>query len=610
MNKLYSNLKSLEVISNSKRTPKLINDIRSTLQQTLSYDYEISPSDAITLSSKNIEEDLGQVKTPTWVAELISNLCIKKPNIRILDPCFGDGVFLLSAHNRIKDFEPIHDPDLWGVEIDPIRFVEGLQNIEKISKENMINNKSFFCGNIFDFEKKDFDCIILNPPYTRQENLPKEKSFLINKEIIRDKIKKRCGITLSLRSNLYVYFIVYLTSLLSNDGRMGVILPKGWLDSKHGAEFQKFLLQNFEIEFIIDFAKDTFEEVIVEDCILILKKISDIHSKVRFVHVHDKLESKTIEEILNGEKSFENKKVSVSVIEKNKLFNDQKWGKYLHLTPNILKSLQGKNLVPLSELADVSRGIETNWNDFFILDDEKINNYKISKKFLTKIISSPKRLGMLNTKSHVDFDYFLNIHTPIKSEDRYTGIGKYIEEYSKKIFEKDEKSILQKKAQLNPNSWYLTKSFKSSPIIFSYIIRKSKFFFRNSEKYLVRDNFYDIIPKQGNPEVLFSLLNSSLSGLHLELIGRRYGNGMLKIQAYELQGMSVPNIQKMPESIKKILSELGKELTTYSISDSNASKIIEKIDDIISKFCELKISSKEIKKIERKMVESRLSRKR
>ena len=610
MNKPYSNLKSLEIIPNSKRTPELINDIRSTLHQTLSYDYEISPSDAITLSSKNIEENLGQVKTPTWVAELISNLCIKKPNIRILDPCFGDGVFLLSAYDRIKDFKFTHDPDLWGVEIDPIRFAEGLQNIEKISKKNKINSKSFFCGNIFDFEEKDFDCIILNPPYTRQEKLPKEKSFLINKEIIRDKIKKICGITLSLRSNLYVYFIVYLTSLLSNDGRMGIILPKGWLDSKHGVEFQKFLLQNFEIEFIIDFAKDTFEEVIVEDCILIFKKNSNVSTKVRFVHVYDKLESKTIKEILNVKKSFENKKVSVSVIEKNKLFNDQKWGKYLHLAPDILKSLQGKNLVSLSELADVSRGTETNWNDFFILDDEKINNYKISKKFLTKIISSPKRLRMLDTKSHVDFDYFLNMRTPLKSEDKYSGIGKYIEEYSKKIFEKDEKSILQKKAQLNPDSWYLTKSFESSPIIFSYIIRKSKFFFRNSEKYLVRDNFYNIIPKEVNPEILFSLLNSSSSGLQLELVGRRYGNGVLKIQAYELQGMLVPDIQKMPENLKKILSDLGRELSTYAISDKSTSKIIEKIDDIINKFCELKISSKEIKKIERKMVESRLSRKR
>ena len=148
----------LDNILNLERTPELIDRIKDALKQNLSYKYEISNFDNKSFSSKGIEERLGQVKTPTWVAELISNLCIKKPGSRILDPCFGDGVFLLSAFNQLKNFKSTNEPDLWGVEIDPIRFAEGLQNISKFLNHNNSVN-SFFCGNIFDFNEKSFDCI-------------------------------------------------------------------------------------------------------------------------------------------------------------------------------------------------------------------------------------------------------------------------------------------------------------------------------------------------------------------------------------------------------------------------------------------------------------------
>jgi len=125
---------------------------------------------------------------------------------------------------------------------------------------------------------------------------------------------------------------------------------------------------------------------------------------------------------------------------------------------------------------------------------------------------------------------------------------------------------------------------------------------------LARDNFYNILPKKEDTEIMFAILNSSLVRLQLELIGRRYGNGVLKIQTYELKDLQIPNIQNMSEKTKKEIISLSKKLSELSILEAKDSQIIRKIDKIIEKFCELEISVKDINKFEREMVESRLSR--
>jgi len=605
--KMVQKIKQLDILTNSERSIKSIDKIKKTLEEILDYKYDISEFQNQLFSTKNIEERLGQVKTPTWIAELISNLCIKNAEDKILDPCYGEGIFLLSAFKKIKKLDKSTKPNLWGVEIDPIYFVEGLRNILTINENADKLNNSFFCGSIFDFNEQLFDCIILNPPYIRQENLSNVQTCGINKKEIHKKISKIWGLKLSLRSNLYIYFIVYLTHLLKNNGKMGIIMPKVWMDSQHGVEFQKFLLENFEIEFIIDFAKDTFDKVIVEDCVLILKKETKSSSKIPFLHVKKKLESEELKQI-KQKKSFKNENMSISFVKKEILEKDHKWGKYLEISSDILKSLQGKNLTNLSNLAKIHRGIETNWNEFFIVSEKNVNKFKIQKNELKKIISSPKKIKMLNTSYQIDFDYLLDTNKEIQKRLENSGSSKYIDEYQKIILKNEKQSLIKKMVKKNPETWYIIKEYNPAPIIFGYIIRKSKFFFRNSENYLARDNFYNILPKKEDTEIMFAILNSSLVRLQLELIGRRYGNGVLKIQTYELKDLQIPNIQNMSEKTKKEIISLSKKLSELSILEAKDSQIIRKIDKIIEKFCELEISVKDINKFEREMVESRLSR--
>lgn len=602
-------LKILKELSVMERNQENLHRVLSDLKSILKYNFQLQNIDKkwFSESEKSIKNKLGQVDTPGWVADLISKLSIKSDNVRVLDPCFGNGIFLKSAFKRINDISKHRGSDainkIFGVEIDPILFSRGLyQFLMDVSPNEIPPN--FFLGDIFDFKKANFDVIILNPPYVRQEILSGTESFL-SKTIINKKLSIEIEHQLSARSNLYAYFLVHLTTLLSKNGQMGAIVPKVWLDSRYGKTLQDFLLHNYEIQFIIDFDRDTFPDVIVEDCILVMKKSKNSESPTKFVHVKKKTDNDSlIEKISTDRLAFQDDYVNVVTIPKKILSEDSKWGKFLHTPSEIVSVLVNKKMIPLTTLAGVSRGLTTNWNEFFMLDTTMTNGLEIEKEFVRPIIKSPRDLTTFDTGEGASPSNMLWIEKKIPVTYK---VKKYLENATSSV-NKSTHSTIARLIKKQPNTWYLIRKPKSGPIIFSYIIRRMKNFIFNSEKYLIRDNFYIIEPKEGDPLLLFGVLNSSIVKLNLELIGRRYGNGLLKIQTYELLDMPVPDIRRMTKEQKNNIIEAAKELLDCKIGNNRTAHVIEKIDKTIDDYLKLDIDHDRIIQLESEMMEHRLKR--
>ena len=595
-----------------RRSKESIQKIQETLPSILGYDFKISNHDIKWFSTDDKVKTLGQIETPQWAAELISTLCIKSGSNRILDPCFGDGIFLKAAYNRVRQISPEKIPNIFGVELDPIKFVNGLYLFLKNAENKISLEQNFFCGDIFDFKDTKFHAIVLNPPFMRQEELGLGGEEFLSKESIQRKISSLYPKKIiPKRSNLYIYFIVYLTHFLEDNGFLGAIIPKGWLDSKFGFEFQQFLLSNYYIEFIIDFAEDTFPNVKVEDCIIILRKsLPSVDYATKFVHIKKQSGIKTLNNIIKNKEIFENELLRLSIISQHELKADPKWSKFLNIPRTLMRDLKSERLAKLSNFADISRGLETNWNEFFIIDEKIISEYKIKKDHIRQIISSPRRITMMATNEGVKSDYLLSIKKDVRSILKDVGLRKYIKKSAILLQQSKTNTILRDILKNKHDSWFILKPAKPAPIIFSYIIRDAKNFFFNSGNYIARDNFYNIFPKKVNSLLLFTVLNSSLVKLNLELVGRRYGNGMLKIQTYELKDMQIPDISKMPNDIKDNLVKLGQDLCQCKVSDANKTSIIKKIDSIIDKFCKLGIKQSIIIEIENKLRNERLTRKR
>ncbi|MFA9558297.1 class I SAM-dependent DNA methyltransferase [Evansella sp. AB-rgal1] len=520
------------------------------------------------------QQMLGQVYTPKHIADYMAELVLSLQPKKVLDPCFGKGIFIDSLLEKGMDSDSIV-----GVEVDPFSFREYKDIHPSLHLEN---------SNFFDFHRQ-VDCVIMNPPYVRQENLTSEMPDFLNKKFLQDKIKE-CDIQLSARSNLYLYFFIKAWSILEEKGSIIAIVPNTWAVADYGSEFKRFLLDYFQINRFISFEKDVFPDADVESCILHLTKLDK----------NENLENHEMSFVTLSHKSGSFLDMDEKVVRRYKQ-------KDLHESMNWLTIFHKNDLweesafVPLESIASINRGIGTNSNSTFITEPARFKDYY--SEFFQAIVCSPKDVAGYTTKKLVKEDVMF--FTDVDKESLPQELGQYIEEQERNIVAEQTPKTLYEKIVKSPNSWYKFKARKAAPILFSYIIRKNKKFICNEKNVIARDNFYEIHVHDGvDACLLFSILNSGVTSYFLENMGRSHGNGLLKIQKYELDILSVVNPSLLSMEDKMELISYGKKLM-----DENNPDFIDKIDSVLLSYVSSDLTVDELRSLLAEKVKERLSKK-
>lgn len=139
----------------------------------------------------------------------------------------------------------------YGEDVEEIKF--NLFEVDTI--EHFLNNK---------FSRK-FDLLVGNPPYVKQQNI--DKSLRLNLENNFE--------TISSNYNLYYAFIEMNTKLLSDEGRVLLLVPNYILKIKSASELRKYLINSQYFEKIIDFKSyKLFEGIDTYSMVLQLKNKS------------------------------------------------------------------------------------------------------------------------------------------------------------------------------------------------------------------------------------------------------------------------------------------------------------------------------------------------
>ena len=221
--------------------------------------YDISKSYEDSLSTYD-KKTKGIYYTPKTIVSYILNETlknhdiIKNPQPRILDLSCGCGNFLIEAYdilynlikNNLEMINKTYGEDyiknisthiitkcIYGIDIDEdaIKILKLTLNRKKLSNDGKEKNLPIIINNISceDALKKNykikFDYIIGNPPYIGHKILDKDyKKFLIEeyKEVYKDK------------SDLYFCFYKKAIDLLGEDGKIGFITPRYFLESPSG----------------------------------------------------------------------------------------------------------------------------------------------------------------------------------------------------------------------------------------------------------------------------------------------------------------------------------------------------------------------------------------
>ena len=222
-------------------------------------------TDAVrTLSNAGIEAR-GAVFTRREVVNFILDLSgytVDRPlhELRLLEPSFGDGDFLVPAVQRLLTaWHEAGKPDAVSSLANSIRAVElhestfaatrqqilallmeyriPAQHAEQIAHQWLIHG---------DFLLVDlagvFDVVVGNPPYVRQELIP---DVLIREYRARYK-------TVYDRADIYIPFIERSLSCLAQDGVLGFICADRWMKNRYGGPLRQMVSDNFHLKVYID----------------------------------------------------------------------------------------------------------------------------------------------------------------------------------------------------------------------------------------------------------------------------------------------------------------------------------------------------------------------
>ncbi len=512
------------------------------------------------LVPKDYRRKYGQFYTPKKVAEFMVKWGISNGYATsVLDPAVGTGIFLSSVITVLKNQENIW---LTGIDIDPLLLDACYVRLKLMgiddNRVNLIKHDflTWRSRNLYDF-------IVCNPPYIKFHGF--------NRDIIAKIAKEHC-LELTNLTNLYALFFIQATRFVKSGGLLAFITPSEFLYTGYGETLKKFLLQNYRIHafVLVGLEKDVFNGVITTALITLLEKdVPDKSHRVKFVSLQ------------NSENlSFENAEV-IKEVPQHELDPKAKW--LIYFAENSFKEFLSE-LVPLSTIATVDRGIATGYNEFFTLSENDVRKYSIPKEFLRPVVLKAQhcphydftkedweKLKKKGEKVYLLYCFTENPPKPLK---------KYLD-YGIKI------GVNKRYIPSHRKLWYAVDKREPAPILALVFSRERMRFIFNKAKVLNLTAFHCVYPSFSDEKkikALLAYLNSDICKEIATYWGRVYGTGLRKLEPKDLENLPILDVTKLKQEDIKRLSELFDKLCKISRLNQKKEKDIKReINETIEK---------------------------
>lgn len=361
---------------------------------------------------------------------------------------------------------------------------------------------------------------------------------------------ERAGLHPNRLTNIWVPFVIASTLLLTDHGRLAMVIPAELFQVKYAAETRRFLCENFSKITILTFKKLLFDDAQQEIILFLGEKNGKENSGIRMIELDnlDDLLTYSSDDINHLEFKPTNS-------------SNEKWTKYYLDRDEIqlLETLKHNENITLSGKAiDVDVGVVTGDNKFFILNEEKMKKYNI-KEPLQKIVTRSAHLkGTVFTNT--DFEdnvqkgyptYLLKPqNNPIDKLSEH--FQNYIKMGEKLGVHKGYKCKIRKQWYIVPSVWipdaFMLRQVHAYPKI---ALNKTNATCTDTVHRVKFINRYD-------GELVSAAFLNSLTLAFAEITGRSYGGGVLTFEPSESEMLPIPlvnaeklNLSKIDELIRK-----------------------------------------------------------
>lgn len=487
------------------------------------------------------KKETGSFYTPEKLIEfMISYIKDRVTPISILEPSAGDGRF-------VKYIERLNN-NITLVEFD-------VKKAEQLNSE--YNSKyKIFCSDFIDYslkEKTKYDLIIGNPPYIAKKSIPHsqyEKSIKIASHFNLDK---------SIIQNLWVSFVLSSIKMLEKNGSIFFVLPFEFLQVQYAEKLRNFLETKFNTIEIITFEERIFEEIEQDICLVYLGNNPNQKSYIQY---------KTLVSAANTTETFS------SIIKRNKPL--KKWSNCILNDEETDSFMKLASLYPkVSTFGEISPGIVTGANSFFILPHEKILNLKISNDNVLPIITKASNITPALIYNITDFDLMISEKTATHLINLNGLEKKCFSRALKQHIAAGEKSEINKGFKCRHRKrWYDVPIVKNGQACFFKRYHNVPRIIVNKAGVHTTDIAYNIrFKKEYDAESFVFCFYNSLTLALCEYNGRFYGGGVGELVPKEFKELHVP--------YKKISNNNIKKLDSMFRLNTSIDEIIDFVDEIV-----------------------------
>ena len=522
------------------------------------------------ITPQSARRKLGQFRPPPAIASLMAAWLIRDGTETVLDPGMGAGALAAAAYKRKQQL--VDQPsltDIHGVDLNELAVVMASTSLALL---NHGEPHTLRVGDFLDLAPDDVEpveAIISNPPYTRHHELDETYKKRVNAQA-----ERKADRAVSALSPMYAYFYFHAAEFLAPGGRLSFISPSEFLETGYGESLKRFLTTTFDIRALVLFDREAdskFEEALTTSLVSFLEKPDGERSEpTRIIRVDGDPTETELLAAIDGDEAGETDWGFINVVPQTDLDPTDKWTELFDPL-----DIDTTDLVDLSELGTVTRGIATGQNDFFCLTQQQVDDWGIDESYLAPIVR--------NARSVPGYEFTVDDWEADRQEGREVWVLYHLTDLDAAVAtglratENDENRTLAAYSESTPEQlptdeptgivdylqygcsedvaahsgylarnrspWYVVDRREPPPIVVTYMSRGGSRFILNETDARTLSNLHglylDVDLTETEQKALLAYLNSEFATEVVRRSGRTYASGMDKIEPNELEGVPV-----------------------------------------------------------------------
>jgi adenine-specific DNA-methyltransferase len=498
------------------------------------------------IENESAQKLRGGYYTPIDLASYMARWVLDASPKTVLEPSCGDGVFFhaLAAEGANLDV-------LTGFEIFGDEARKAKQAAAAVHATNRkVHTADFLQWAIQEITagRRGFDAVLGNPPFVRYQYLNTEAQERA------EAIFQLLALPFTKHTNAWVPFVLASIALLRPGGRLGMIIPSEIVHVMHAQGLRTYLGSECSRLLIIDPEEIWFDGTLQGAVILFAEK--KLHPKdhaqglgIKKVKGRDflrKSPSVTFNEVprING-KTVEGKWTRALLTDKERTLLDA--------------LLEHREVYRFRDIAEVDVGIVTGANKFFLVTDDVVKKYDLSRFAHPMFGRSEHCQGIIyDEKQHAE-----NAAKGNPTNFIWIPAGAKLSKKVREYIELGELENLHTRYKCRIREpWYTVPSVRATHIGMLKRSHDVPRLISNKIGAYTTDTAYRIRSTRAPEQLVFAFFNS-LTALSAELEGRHYGGGVLELVPSEIEKLVVP----VPKKMKPRLAQLDRAIRTLDASE-------------------------------------------